>query len=84
MSNKLSMPSVDKVQIKVQIKVPTFVKLEKSSEAAHLSMNALCAAILDEATSSVELSRDDVMRMREIVDANIAKREAAKKRKGVR
>lgn len=84
MSDKLSMPSVDKIQIKVQIKVPTFVKLEKSSQAAHISMNALCAAILDEATASVELSREDVERTREIIDANIEKREAAKSKKGIR
>lgn len=83
MSNKLSMPSIDKVQIKVQIKVPTYVRLEKTSKAAHISLNALCSAMLDDATASIEYTAEDVTRAREIVDANIARREAAKKEKGL-
>lgn len=84
MSDKLSMPAVDKVQIKVQVKAPTYVRLENMSAASHVSMNALCGALLDEATATVELTNEDLARINEIISANIAKRDEAKAKKGLR
>ncbi len=84
MSDKLSMPAVDKVQIKVQVKAGTFVRLEKMSEASRVSMNALCGALLDDATSAVEMTFEDVKRMNEIISANIQRRKEAKDKKGIK
>lgn len=84
MSDKLSMPAVDKVQIKVQLKAPTYVRLENMSEASKVSMNALCSAMLDEATAKVELTKRDLARVNEIIQSNIDKREEAKAKKGLR
>lgn len=84
MSDKLAMPAVDKVQIKVQLKVPTYVRLETMSDASKISMNALCSAMLDEATAEVELGKKDLERVNEIIQSNIAKREEAKAKKGLR
>lgn len=84
MSDKLSMPAVDKVQIKVQMKVPTFVRLENMSASGHVSMNALCSALLDDATSSVDLTTKDVARINQIIAENMARREQAKAKKGLK
>lgn len=84
MSDKLSMPAVDKVQIKVQIKVPTFVRLQTMSANGHISMNALCSALLDEATAGVELTMQDVARINQIIAENVAHREQEKAKKGIK
>ena len=84
MSDKLSMPAVDKVQLKVQVKAGTFVRLENMSSKSNVSMNALCGALLDEATANVEMTSADLARMNEIIAANIQRREEAKARKGLK
>lgn len=83
MSDKLSMPAVDKVQLKVQVKAGTYVRLENMSNASGVSMNALCGALLDEATAGTEMTTADLARMNEIIAANIKRREDAKARKGI-
>lgn len=84
MSDKLSMPAVDKVQLKVQVKAGTFVRLENMCSKSNVSMNALCGALLDEATANVEMTSADLARMNEIIAANIQRREEAKARKGLK
>ena len=78
------MPAVDKVQLKVQVKAGTFVRLENMSSKSNVSMNALCGALLDEATANVEMTSADLARMNEIIAANIQRREEAKARKGLK
>ena len=84
MSDKLSMPAVDKVQLKVQVKAGTYVRLENMSNKSSVSMSALCGALLDEATAGVEMTTADIARMNEIIAANVERREAAKAKKGIR
>jgi len=84
MSDKLSMPAVDKVQLKVQVKAGTYVRLENMSKGTGVSMNALCGALLDEATAGVEMTVEDVARMNDIIAANVQRREEAKAKKGIR
>ena len=84
MSDKLSMPAVDKVQLKVQVKAGTFIRLEKMSSESKLSMNALCGALLDEATSDVEMTAEDLDRMNAIITENVKARAEAKAKKGIK
>lgn len=84
MSDKLSMPAVDKVQLKVQVKAGTFVRLEKMSRESSISMNALCGALLDEATSGIEMTVEDLNRMNAIIAENVKARAEAKAKKGIK
>ena len=84
MSDKLSMPAVDTVRVKVQLKARTFVRLENMSNKGHVSMSALCSALLDEATSDVDLSKKDLARVDRIIADNVARREEKKARKGIK
>ena len=84
MSDKLSMPAVDKVQIKVQVKAATFIRLENMSSATNLSISALCGAMIDEATSKVDMSTSDIQRMNALIQANINRRNLAKAKKGIK
>jgi hypothetical protein len=53
------------------------------SNKSGVSMNALCGALLDEATAGMEMTTADIARMNEIIAANIKRREDAKAKKGI-
>lgn len=85
MSDKLPMVAVEKVILGLKIKATTKVKLDKMQKAAGLShMNTLCNVLLDDATSKVALTEDDIKKVNEIIQSNIETRKKQKKQKGIK
>ena len=84
MGNKLSMVALDKFEKRLSIDVRVFVKYENRAKAARISVSAAMNAVLDDDVARDPWTRDDEARARAIIDANFAKREALKARKGVK
>lgn len=84
MSDKLSMPSYDKVSTRVQLRATTIVRLEKIQNTLGLgSFNAVVNSLLDECVKDVPFGEAEEKRLNEIIEKNKADRAAAKKRKGI-
>ena len=71
-----NMPAVDKKIISVQLKLRTIAKLENMAKASGLSRNLIVNAILDDGTSHVLLTDDE---LNEVTDAIKQNRDARKK-----
>lgn len=84
MGNKLSMVALDKYEKRLSIDVRVLVKYENRAKAAGISVSAAMNAVLDDDVARDPWTRDDEARARAIIDANFAKREALKARKGVK
>ncbi len=84
MSDKLPMPDVEKVEVKLTIKATTVVKLDKMRKQVGFSRNEMCNTILDSATKSVGLTSDDLAEVQAIISRNIEKRNALKTKKGIK
>ena len=84
MGNKLSMVALDKFEKRLSIDVRVLVKYENRAKAAGISVSAAMNAVLDDDVARDPWTRDDEARARAIIDANFAKREALKARKGVK
>jgi len=84
MGNKMSMVALDKYEKRLSIDVRVFVKYENRAEAAGITTAAAMNAVLDDEVARDPWTRDDEMRARALIDANFAKREAKKAKKGVK
>ena len=83
MGNKMSMVALDKYEKRLSIDVRVFVKYEKRAAAAGISISAAMNAVLDDAVAKDPWTREDETKARAIIDANFAKREATKQKKGI-
>ena len=85
MSNKFPMISLDKVEVKLTMKVETAVAVDKVASVANLSRAAVINGYVADALkkAKVTLTADDLKRIEEIKAENLAKREAMKVKKGV-
>lgn len=84
MSDKLPMPDVEKVEVKLTVKATTIVKIDKMRKQTGFSRNEMCNTILDSATKKVPLTDDDVKDVQAIIAHNIEKRATLKARKGIK
>lgn len=87
MSDKLPMPALDRVPVKAQVRVTTFVKLEQMCEQMNLpSMSAVVNMALDALAekSKLPFGPEQMARVQEIMQRNQARRQAAKNRKGIK
>ena len=84
MSDALSMPALDKVQKRVQIRATTFVRLEALQERLGLSsLNAIINAGLDQFVENVPFGEKEQRRLAEVIEENRVAREKAKAQKGL-
>jgi hypothetical protein len=84
MSDALSMPALDKVQKRVQIRATTFVRLEALQEQLGLSsLNAIINAGLDQFVENVPFGEKEQRRLAEVIEENRVAREKAKAQKGL-
>lgn len=84
MSDKMPMPDVEKVEVKLTIKATTVVKIDKLCKQVGFSRNEYCNTVLDSATKSVGLTSDDLKTVEDIIAHNIEKRNALKAKKGIK
>lgn len=84
MSNKFPMISLDKVEVKLTMKVETAVAVDRVATVANLSRAAVINGYVADALkkAKVTLTADDLKRIEEIKAENLAKREAMKAKKG--
>lgn len=84
MSDKLPMPDVEKVEVKLTIKATTIVKIDKLRKQVGFSRNEYCNTVLDSATRSVALTTEDLKIVEQTINHNIEKRNALKAKKGIK
>ena len=85
MSDTLSMPALDKVQKRVQIRATTFVRLEALQRQLGLSsLNAVINAGLDQFVENVPFGEAEQHRLAEVIEENRVAREKAKALKGLK
>ena len=84
MGNKMSMVALDKYEKRLSVDVRVFVKYEKRANAAGISVAAAMNAVLDDAVATDPWTREDEERALALIDANFAKRETKKAKKGIK
>jgi len=86
MSNKLPMVSLEKVEVKLTMKVETVVAVDKVAHVAGLSRASVINGYVEDGLrkAKVALTAEDVARIDEIKAENAAKRKARKAAKGVK
>lgn len=84
MGNKMSMVALDKYEKRLSIDVRVFVKYQKKAKAAGLPVAEVMNGVLNDAVEKDPWTREDEKRARELIDANFAKREANKAKKGIK
>lgn len=86
MSSKFPMVSIDKVEVKLTMKIETAIAVDKVAHMANLSRASVINGYVTDALkkAKVILTADDLKRVEEIKSANRAKREALKVKKGVK
>lgn len=82
MSRKLPLYAVDKVQLTVRVPVETKVRLDRAAADAGLPPAALAAAAVTEAVKDAPFGPAELLRVREIIEANILRRDRRKLEKG--
>ena len=80
------MVSIDKVEVKLTVKVENTVAIDKIAQMAGLSRSAIINGYIEDGLkkAKVTLTQEDLARVEEIKAANIAKRNAIKAKKGVK
>ena len=84
MSDKLSMPALDKVTTRIQVRATTWVRLEVLKEMMGLSsMNPVINAGLEQFVANVPFGPKEKARLNELMKKNESARKAAKVKKGL-
>lgn len=86
MSSKFPMVSIDKVEVKLTVKVENTVAIDKIARMAGLSRSAIINGYIEDGLkkAKVTLTQEDLARVEEIKAENVAKRNAIKAKKGVK
>ena len=86
MSSKFPMVSIDKVEVKLTVKVENTVAIDKIARMAGLSRSAIINGYIEDGLkkAKVTLTQEDLARVEEIKAENVARRNAIKARKGVK
>ena len=84
MSDKLSMPALDKVTTRIQVRATTWVRLEAMRDMMGLSsMNPVINAGLEQLVSNIPFGPKERARLDELMKKNESARKAAKEKKGL-
>ena len=80
------MVSIDKVEVKLTVKVENTVAIDKIARMAGLSRSAIINGYIEDGLkkAKVTLTQEDLARVEEIKAENVARRNAIKARKGVK
>lgn len=86
MSNKFPMVSLDKVEVKLTMKVETVVLVDRISKESGLSRAAIINGYVEDKLKEkrIKLTLDDLKQVELVKKENIAKRQAKKAQKGSR
>ena len=86
MSNKLPMVSLEKVEVKLTMKAEIVVAVDKAAKLIGQSRASIINGYVEDGLkkSKIRLDTSDLARVQEIKDANLAKRNALKAKKGAR
>ena len=86
MSSKFPMVSIDKVEVKLTVKVENTVAIDKIARMAGLSRSAIINGYIEDGLkkAKVTLTQEDLARVEEIKAENVARRNAIKAKKGVK
>ena len=86
MSSKFPMVSIDKVEVKLTVKVENTVAIDKIARMAGLSRSAIINGYIEDGLkkAKVTLTPEDLARVEEIKAENVARRNAIKAKKGVK
>ncbi len=86
MSSHLPLYAVDKMEVKFALKVASVVKVDKVAKFLGVSRNAVVQMFVDAKLDEegVMLTKADIKRVEEIMDANREKRRILRERKGVK
>ena len=86
MSSKFPMVSIDKVEVKLTVKVENTVAVDKIAKIAGLSRSAIINGYIEDGLkrAKVTLTQEDLARVEEIKAENVARRNAIKAKKGVK
>lgn len=86
MSNKFPMVSLDKVEVKLTMKTPVVVAVDKVAAMAGMSRASVINGYVEDGLkrAKVRLTAEDLKRVEEIKAGNLAKREAIKAKKGAK
>ncbi len=86
MSSKFPMVSIDKVEVKLTVKVENTVAIDKIAQMAGLSRSAIINGYIEDGLkkAKVTLTQEDLARVEQIKAENIARRNEIKAKKGIR
>lgn len=84
MSNIMPMYALDKVEKKFAVKVNTFVRLEARAKDEGRAVASVVNRALDELVRDDPFTPEMVKRAEELMERNIAKRNAMKAKKGIK
>lgn len=82
MSKKLPLYAVDKCPVRLWLPAETYIKLERRSKELGLPVATIVTAMVIEAVKDDPFVADDLVRLNEIINENIRKRDQRKARKG--
>ena len=82
MSKKLPLYAVDKCPVRLWLPAETYIKLERRSEELGLPVATIVTAMVIEAVKDDPFVAEDLVRLNEIINENIRKRDQRKARKG--
>lgn len=83
MSNRLAMPALDKVEKKFSVRVETLTRLEKRASKAGIPLATYVNRELDHLVEDDPCDIQMLERIKELMDANVRRRETLKTRKGL-
>lgn len=80
------MVSIDKVEVKLTVKVENTVAIDKIAQMAGLSRSAIINGYIEDGLkkAKVTLTQEDLARVEQIKAENIARRNEIKAKKGIR
>ena len=82
MSKKLPLYAVDKCPVRLWLPAETYIKLEHRSKESGLPIATIVTAIVIEDVKVDPFVAEDLVRLNEIINENIRKRDQRKARKG--
>jgi len=84
MSNKMPMVALDKVEVKLSMRVETVVRLDRMAKELGIeSRSAIINALIDEDVKDVQLEAEDLDAINDIMRRNLERRNALKAQKGI-
>ncbi len=86
MAKKLAMVAIDKVEVKLTMKVKNFVAVDRVAKSSGLSRASVINGYVEDGLESagIKPTAADLKRINEIMEENIKKRNVNKAKKGIK